>query len=230
MKTIIAGPPVKRCPAIGIRKKTLRLGFLCNYLGDTLFGVFLAFPLFDRLRKGGARIYLYNFGAENPTCDHATDICHDVRELSADALDRQIRADEIDILFDLNGRLRVSNRYATMIQRPAPIQVSYMNLAGTSGLDCIDYVVTDKNAVLPQDDRYYTERVCRLPCGANGAFLLPGAEGARMAERHVPVSPLPSKKKGFVTFASYNAPSSCRMRVWARGPIFSSAYRIPAFC
>jgi len=186
-------------------EKTLRLGFLSDYLGDTLFGVFLAFPLFERLRKGGAKVYLYNFGAENPTCDVATDICRDVRTLSSDALGAQIRADEIDILFDLNGRLRVNNRYATMTKRPAPIQVSYMNLAGTSGLGCIDYVVTDENAVPAEDDRYYTEQVCRLPCGANGAFLLPGAEGAYMPERHVPVSPLPLKKNGFVTFASFNA-------------------------
>ncbi len=186
-------------------EKTLRLGFLCDYLGDTLFGAFLAFPLFERLRKGGTKVYLYNFGAENPTCNEATDICRDVRELSTDALDRQIRADEIYILFDLNGRLRVSNRYATMIKRPAPIQVSYMNLAGTSGLDCIDYVVTDENAVPVEDDSYYTEQVCRLPCGANGAFLLPGAQGAYMPECHVPVSPSPAKKKGFVTFGSFNA-------------------------
>lgn len=186
-------------------EKILRLGFLCDYLGDTLFGAFLAFPLFERLRKGGAKVYLYNFGAENPACDDATDICRDARELSNDALGQQIRDDEIDILFDLNGRLRVNNRYATMIKRPAPVQVSYMNLAGTSGLDCVDYVVTDENAVPPEDDRYYTERVCRLPCGANGAFLLPGAEGARMAEHHVPVSPLPTKKNGFLTFASFNA-------------------------
>ena len=186
-------------------EKILRLGFLCDYLGDTLFGAFLAFPLFDRLRKGGAKVYLYNFGAPNSTCDDATDICRDVRALSSDALGQQIHDDEIDILFDLNGRLRVNNRYAAMIKRPAPIQVSYMNLGGTSGLGCIDYVVTDENAVPPEDDRYYTEQVCRLPCGANGAFLLPGAQGAYKSEHHVPVGPSPVKKQGFVTFGSFNA-------------------------
>jgi len=185
--------------------RALRLGFLCDYLGDTLLGPFLAFPLFDRLRKGGAEVYLYNFGAQNPTCADATNKCRDARDLSTDALYRRIRDDAIDILFDLNGRLRVNNRYAAMARKPAPIQVSYMNLAGTSGLDCVDYVVTDENAVPAEDDCFYTERVCRLPCGANGAFLLPGAPGARIAENHVPVAPLPCKKKGFVTFGSFNA-------------------------
>jgi predicted O-linked N-acetylglucosamine transferase (SPINDLY family) len=80
-----------------------------------------------------------------------------------------------------------------------------MKFAGTSGLDCVDYVVTDENAVPAEDDCFYTERVRRLPCGANGAFLLPGTQGARMAESHVPVAPLPCKKKGFVTFGSFNA-------------------------
>ena len=190
---------------MSIRTRCFGLGFLCDYLGDTLFGAFLTFPLFDRLRKGGAEVYLYNFGAQNPTCDEATDICRDVGALSIDALERQIRDDKIDILFDLNGRLRVNNRYAVMVRKPAPLQVSYMNLAGTSGLDCLDYVVTDENAVPAEDDGFYTERVCRLPCGANGAFLLPGAQGARMAEHHVPIAPLPSKKNGFVTFGSFNA-------------------------
>ncbi len=186
-------------------EKALRLGFLCDYLGDTLFGAFLVFPLFDRLRKGGAEVYLYNFGGQNPSCDEATDICRDARALSVDALDSRIRDDKIDILFDLNGRLRVNNRYAVMFRKPAPIQISYLNLAGTSGLDCIDYVLTDENAMPARDDRFFTERVCRFPGGANAAFLLPGAHGARMAEHHVPVAPLPCKKNGYVTFGSFNA-------------------------
>ena len=47
--------------------------------------------------------------------------------------------------------------------RPAPVQVSYLGLLGTMGVDFIDYVIADR-VVLPFDQQpFYPERIVHLP-------------------------------------------------------------------
>ena len=67
-----------------------------------------------------------------------------------------------DIVVDLNGHTDGA-RTAILAMRPAPIQVSYIGLAGTMGAPFIDYVIADPILFAPSDERYYTEKVVRLP-------------------------------------------------------------------
>jgi protein O-GlcNAc transferase len=50
-----------------------------------------------------------------------------------------------------------------MACRPAPIQVSYLGYAGTTGADFIDYIIADAT-VLPFDQQpFFTEKIVHLP-------------------------------------------------------------------
>ncbi|MBL8690621.1 MAG: tetratricopeptide repeat protein [Rhodospirillaceae bacterium] len=69
---------------------------------------------------------------------------------------------EADIVVDLNGHTDGA-RTAILAMRPAPIQVSYIGLAGTMGAPFIDYVIADPILIAPSDERYYAEKVVRLP-------------------------------------------------------------------
>lgn len=86
----------------------------------------------------------------------------DLRDLSIQDMAERIRDDRIDILVDLTGDTR-GGRPQVMAYRAAPVQVSWLGYMGTSGSGDYDYVVTDPFMTPPGFDRFYTEKLLRLP-------------------------------------------------------------------
>jgi predicted O-linked N-acetylglucosamine transferase (SPINDLY family) len=73
----------------------------------------------------------------------------------------QIRADEIDILIDLDS-ITYDITCLVMAEKPAPIQVSWLGWDSV-GIPAIDYFIADPY-VLPDDAQdYYQEKIWRLP-------------------------------------------------------------------
>ncbi len=143
------------------------------------------------------------------------DCWHRVSDLSDDALAGQIRADGIDILVDLALHSE-KNRLPVFARKPAPVQVSWLGYAGSSGLTSIDYRVTDALIEPPGLDNgtdWPPEQSLRLPaswCCYEGPGDAP------------PVGSLPALADGGahgVTFGSLNQFGKCNERVfrlWAR--------------
>jgi predicted O-linked N-acetylglucosamine transferase (SPINDLY family) len=82
--------------------------------------------------------------------------------MSDDELAAQIRADRIDILVDLSLHM-AGNRLLVFARRPAPVQATYLGYCGTTGLDAIDFRLTDPHLDPPQDDAHYAEKSIHLP-------------------------------------------------------------------
>lgn len=72
----------------------------------------------------------------------------DASSWSIDRLVKQIVADGIHILINLNGYTRGA-RNEVFAARPAPIQMSFMGFAGTLGAEWCDYLLADKIAIPP---------------------------------------------------------------------------------
>jgi predicted O-linked N-acetylglucosamine transferase (SPINDLY family) len=74
---------------------------------------------------------------------------------------KQIQADEIDILVDLDS-FTYDLTCQVMALKPAPIQVTWLGF-DASGIPNVDYFIADPY-VLPNDaDQYYSEKIWRLP-------------------------------------------------------------------
>jgi SAM-dependent methyltransferase len=85
-----------------------------------------------------------------------------IGELDDDAAAQCIRAQEIDILIDLQG-LTSGARPNVLMQRPAPVQISYLGFPGTSGLPTLDYLLADA-FLLPEAQRaQYSEQPLLAP-------------------------------------------------------------------
>ena len=76
-----------------------------------------------------------------------------------------IRADSIDILVDLAGHRR-GGRPLLLAHRAAPVQVSWLGYPGTTGMDAVDYRLTDAVAdPAGTAERWHAEKLLRLPDG-----------------------------------------------------------------
>jgi predicted O-linked N-acetylglucosamine transferase (SPINDLY family) len=95
------------------------------------------------------------------TRSHA-DVWRDIAELSDESACEIIRQDQIDILIDLTMHMR-SSRLLIFARKPAPVQVTYLAYCSTTGLDAIDYRLTDPYLDPSGTDAFYTERSIRLP-------------------------------------------------------------------
>jgi predicted O-linked N-acetylglucosamine transferase (SPINDLY family) len=92
----------------------------------------------------------------------AFDQLHDVRSQNDRDVAQLLNDMHVDIAVDLGGHTQDS-RLGILAHRPAPVQVTYLGFAGTTGADFIDYVIADKT-VLPFDQQpFYTERIVHLP-------------------------------------------------------------------
>jgi len=87
----------------------------------------------------------------------------DLNGLSDEQASLKIKEDEIDILVDLNGYTKDA-RTQIFSQRPAPISVNWFGFPGTMGSPYHHYIIADPYIIPESNEKYYTEKVVRLPC------------------------------------------------------------------
>lgn len=73
-----------------------------------------------------------------------------------------LRDMEVDIAVDLMG-LTQAMRLGVFAHRCAPVQVSFLGYAGTSGAPYMDYLLADEVVIPTRQEHHYTERIVRLP-------------------------------------------------------------------
>jgi protein O-GlcNAc transferase len=157
--------------------RRLRIGYVAADFRDHCQSLFTV-PFFSHHDHAQFEIFCYA-SVERP--DALTrrlagyaDVWRDVRELDDERLAQQIREDGIDILVDLAMHM-ADGRPLLFARKPAPVQVAWLAYPGTTGIEAIDYRLTDPNLDPPgsldapgahasgASDRQYSERSLRLP-------------------------------------------------------------------
>jgi len=135
------------------------------------------------------------------------DVWHDMFEQSDEKLAEQIRAQRIDILVDVTMHMG-ENRMLAFARKPAPLQVTWLAYPGSTGLETMDYRITDEFIDPPGgDDGAYSEKSIRLP----GCWCC-----------YDPLSqadPRPIIQDGPITFGSLNNPCKINpqtLRLWGQ--------------
>ena len=72
------------------------------------------------------------------------------------------RQDSLDIAVDLMGYTK-NTRLSIFSLRVAPIQISYLGYPGSTGSDCIDYLIADKIIIPDRFKKFYSEKVIHMP-------------------------------------------------------------------
>jgi protein O-GlcNAc transferase len=112
-----------------------------------------------------------------------------------DAVEKAIRADAPDVLFDLAGHTGLTNRLPLFARHLAPVQATYLGYPNTTGLPAIGYRFTDAIVdPLGEADRFATEKLVRLAPTA-------------WTYQPPPDAPLPGSRPdshGGVTFGCFN--------------------------
>ncbi len=121
------------------------------------------------------------------------DAWHDTAGLDSAALDRRIRDDRIDVLVCITGYLAADRR--RFVPKHAPVQVAAINHVSTTGLQAFDARITDRWLDPPELGDLGPERLVRLAAGY--AVFDPPAEAP-------PLSLLPARANGSITFGSFN--------------------------
>lgn len=139
-----------------------------------------------------------------------TDCWVDITGLADESVAQRILNDKVDILVDLAGHTN-GNRLMVFARKPAPLQISWFGFPASTGVKTFDYRFTDEVIDVPgESEKYYVEKLVRLQ--RFYACYRPDAETGDVEE-------LPSKSKGYVTFASLNNFAKVTpdmLKIWAR--------------
>lgn len=191
--------------------RRLRVGYVSSDFREHSVATFIE-PALHHHDRGRFKVCCYS---DLPRPDETTerikasaDVWRDIHKLSDAEAARLIREDRIDILVDLAGHTG-NNRLGIFAARPAPLQMTYLGYPNTTGLDTIDYRITDETADPAGEEAWFSEKLLRV----EGCFLT-----YRPDPSAPDVAPLPAPTNGHVTFGSFNNFSKINpavLRLWA---------------
>ena len=181
------------------RREKIRIGYISPDFTFHIVALF-SFAFFTHFDKARFEVFGYSLAGENAMAEELSSHASAWRYVDGETpaeIAEKIRADEIDILFDLAGH-SANNALPVLALRPAPVQISGIGYFDTTGLSAVDYFLTDVHTdPMGENDACFTEKLLRLP----ESHLCYRASRAGEKSR---IAPLPAREKGYITFGSFN--------------------------
>ena len=185
----------------------IRIGFLsADIIEGHSVTYFLKTILSNYDKKKFEIVLLLNEAKEDQLTEYFKSLVDQTINISklnnVDAIN-QIRELKLDIIIDLMGYTSYQ-RLELFKNRIAKKQVIWMGYCNTTGLKNMDYIISDKNLIYSNEEKFYSEKVIYLPkiwnthCGFD-------------FERKE--NPPPLLKNNYITFGSFNNPAKINKNV-----------------
>ena len=179
----------------------IRVGYVSADFCHSVVAIF-AFVFFAAYDKSRFEVYAYAKGEEDNISRlfaAKADVWRNIRNLSSAEAAAVIRKDEIDILFEPSGHT-ANNCLEIMAYKPAPVQICGVGWFDSTGMEAIDYFLTDVH-VDPQgsNDEYFTEKLLRLPHSHFCYYLT-----MTHTQAYAQTLPAPFLANGYITFGTLN--------------------------
>jgi len=148
------------------KNKKIRIGYYsADFKEHVMSG--LVVHLFELHDKSKFEIFGFSFGPKNndemrKRISTTFDQFHDVRLKSDSEIVKLSRDLNIDIAIDLMGFTK-NSRFGIFVERCGPIQINFLGYPGTSGSNCMDYIVADKTIIPKKFEKYYSEKIIYMP-------------------------------------------------------------------
>ena len=157
--------PIRPAAHSRAASERLRIGYISPDLRSHAVAHFFA-PIIAAHDREAVEVFCY---AEVPVEDEVSRIIRGHAQgwfttcgMSDDDVARRIAADRIDVLVDLAGHSN-GNRLGVLARRPAAVQGTWIGYPATTGMDCVDFRITDAVADPPgPNDAMHSERLLRL--------------------------------------------------------------------
>jgi len=179
-------------------KARLRIGFLSPDLNRHPVGRFLE-PILRHIDRNLFEVVCFNDAFfqdhQTETLRRNSDEWHSVANLDSDNLFAFIRNSRIDILIDTTGHMAF-NRMRTFARKCARVQVSFLGYPATTGLESIDYRITDQLTDPPDSQSFSTEKLVYLE--PSYFCYLPPSDIPQITQA-------PVLDSGRITFGSFNS-------------------------
>ncbi|WP_280562087.1 sulfotransferase [Chromohalobacter sp. 48-RD10] len=204
-------PPRPEHPNAAAEQK-LRLGLLSDGFRKHPVGKMITRCL-EQLSKGQFELYCYTTSDAVDAVTKRIQRCaqhwQPIRHLGDEEFAQQIRDDEIDILIDLSGH-NTGSRMRAVAMQPAPLIVKWVGgLINTTGVQAIDYLISDHVETPEGEDEYYTEKLIRMP----DDYIV-----FNPPEKLPALSAPPAQHNGYITLACFNNPTKLNdvaLKQWA---------------
>jgi protein O-GlcNAc transferase len=191
--------------------RRLRLGYVSPDFRQHVVGLNLL-PALRRHDHQRFEIFCYSNALQSDSLTRQFQACadhwRDIARLGDEQAAQMIRDDKIDILVDLTLHMS-RNRLLVFARKPAPVQVTYLGYCGTTGLETMDYRLSDPWFDDADSDlSVYSERTVRLP--RSYWCYQPGAATPDIEPRN------PAQLVTFGCLNNFAKVSSASLDLWSR--------------
>ncbi|MBI5786223.1 MAG: tetratricopeptide repeat protein [Rhodocyclales bacterium] len=189
--------------------RRLRVGYVSADLRGHSVAWFMEPVLAAHDRTGFELVAYHNHADTDATSERLKphfDRWVEVPGLTDEEFAERVRDDRIDILVDLSGQT-AGNRLPAFARKPAPVQMTWLGYLTTTGVDAIDYRITDARV----DPEGYEQWQVEKPLRIDDCYICYGPHPYGEETAPVPAGP--------VVFGSFNnvaKMSPANIALWAR--------------